>query len=158
MWLRWRISGVWQKALYIALGWGITPLVLLMLGRTWLLHSSSWLHLSISFAVGWTFQIVGVRVFRGHLEPLDPPRSWWRWTGRPKAGFWLGSLNLLGALSFFFEMLTRHGPVPSVERVIVGVASSLIAAFGYLNSSFRLLRRPELWSQRRQESRYLRES
>jgi len=139
------------------LSWGVAALVLLML-RTWLLDSRSWLYALTLVAANLTPQIVGVRVFRGYLEPLEPPRPWWRWTGRPKAGFWLGSLHLVGALSFVQQVAPRHGPVPGMPLVIATVAASVIAAFGYLNSSFRLLRRPELWSQRRQKSRYVRES
>ena len=35
--------------------------------------------------------VVGVRVFRGPDEPVEPPRAWWRMTARPFAGFLLAA-------------------------------------------------------------------
>lgn len=157
MWIRWRISEVWQKALYIVCSWGIGALFLLVM-RTWLLDARSWPYAVVVMVVNLIIQVVGVRVFRGYLEPLMPPRSWWRWTGRPKAGFWLGSLNVITAISVLHEGLPSRGLGPDPSAVIVDVFGYVVVAFGYLNSSFRLLRHPELWSQRRRESRYVREA
>jgi hypothetical protein len=79
---------------------------------------------------------VGVRLFRGSTENREDPRSWWRATARPAAGFWIGSglavasaISLLGALASKPE----NSFVPAVSCVVYGA----MAVF-YLHSSYKL--------------------
>jgi hypothetical protein len=144
----WRLTTVWQKALYIAAGWAVMALFLLAL-RTWLFDQHSWPYQTIGLVATLSYTLVGVRIFRGYLEPVIAPRAWWRWTGRPKAGFWLGALSLFATLSVFPNFWLSHDVVPNVPLLVLNVSESAFTALGYLNSSFRLRRHPELWSQRR---------
>jgi hypothetical protein len=88
------------------------------------------------------FVVVGVRSFRGEVELVAPPRPWWRWTGRPKAGFWLATLFTANAV-LLVANATRGGFGLSGYGVFFCVALLVIAGF-YLNSSIQLLRRPLL--------------
>jgi hypothetical protein len=84
------------------------------------------------------FVFGGVRSFRGRREPVLPPRTWWRATARPKAGFVLGSVLLIGvALNVLY---TISQPAELLSTNIVDAMSNLILAFFYLNSSIRLVR------------------
>jgi len=138
--LNWRITTVRQKVLYIVLGSATIALFFLAL-RTWLLDGRSWPYAAIGLLI--------IRTFRGHLEPAVPPRPWWRWTGRPKAGYWLGSLNLLGGYGAIQDFWPHRGLTPDLPAVIMNVLVFLIISSGYFNSSFRLRRHPELWSQKK---------
>jgi hypothetical protein len=76
--------------------------------------------------------LLGTRWFRGSEEG-DGPRSWWRMTGRPAAGFVLGGILVLTCVSNLAAV--PEGGIPwgiVVAQVIAGVA--------YLYSSFRLVR------------------
>ena len=150
--LPWRLTEIWQKTLYIVVGWAVLALFFLGL-RTWLLDQHSWPYGLIGFVVNIGYNLVGVRIFRGYHEPVAGPRAWWRWTGRPKAGFWLGGLQLFGVLSFVQDFWPRHGLPPDLANGILNIVSSLVLGIGYLNSSFRLRRHPELWSARRPKRR-----
>ena len=89
----------------------------------------------LDFIVFGTYILVGVRSFRGKYEPVLPPRPWWRMTGRPKAGFWLGALLVLGVVSF---LLAKYIPV---ELRVSYIAQELVFGLLYLNSSIQLVRR-----------------
>ncbi|WP_368497241.1 hypothetical protein [Herbiconiux sp. A18JL235] len=78
--------------------------------------------------------VVGARVFRDGHEPVAPPRAWWRFTGKPTAGFVIGG------------MLVVAGGVAATSASLTGgsqaalFASGVAAAIGaaYLHSSLRL--------------------
>jgi hypothetical protein len=147
----WRITEVWQKLVYIVGGYAVFVLFFWAL-RTYLLDAKSLPYASIAFALNIAYTIVGVRVFRGYLEPVEPPRAWWRWTGRPKAGFWLGALNVLAATADAQDFWPRDGHSPDISVAVLNILAATVTAIGYLNSSFRLQRHPELWSSRRSGS------
>ncbi|MEC5170908.1 hypothetical protein [Glaciihabitans sp. GrIS 2.15] len=86
MQLNWRITTVRHKVLYIVLGSATIALFFLAL-RTWLLDGRSWPYAAIGVLINLSYTLLAVRTFRGHLEPAAPPRPWWRWTGRPQAGY-----------------------------------------------------------------------
>jgi hypothetical protein len=144
----WRITEIWQKTLYIAIGYVVFAPFLFGL-RTWLLSENSWPYALIGFVINLGYTLLGVRIFRGYHERVAEPRAWWRWTGRPKAGFWLGGLHLFALLGTVQEFWTRDGLAPELPVAILNSALFLIVAFAYLNSSFRLRLHPELWSDRR---------
>lgn len=146
--LTWRVTEVWQKALYVVVGYAVTFLFLLGL-RTWLLDLRSFPYALILQIVNIAYPVLGVRIFRGYLEPVAPSRAWWRWTGRPTAGFWLASSYLLTALSAIGNFWPHHGLAPDVPSAVLNVLGPVILSFGYLNSSIRLRRQPERWSQKR---------
>jgi len=148
MQLNWRITTVRQKVLYIVLGSATIALFFLAL-RTWLLDGRSWPYAAIGVLINLSYTLLAVRTFRGHLEPAAPPRPWWRWTGRPQAGYWLGSLNLLAGCGAIRDFWPHRGLTPDLPAVIMNVLVFLIISFGYFNSSFRLRRHPELWSQKK---------
>ncbi len=75
----------------------------------------------------------GCRVFRGESEDARQPRSWWRMTSKPLAGWILCALFALSAAS---SVLTI-GQSPIVG---VSVAADAVIALGYANSSVRLHR------------------
>lgn len=80
----------------------------------------------------WLIALVTVaRSFRGWGEPVEPPRAWWRLTSRPRAGWLLGAMYLLGALSVFSP--SKHAVVTWTDTV-----GSLLLAAAFLNSSIRL--------------------
>jgi hypothetical protein len=150
MWRTWRITEIWQKVLYVLVGYAAIALFFLAL-RTWLLDQHAWPYALIAFVVNTAFTIAGIRIFRGYLEPVQPSRAWWRWTGRPKAGFWLSALHIIGGIGAIQEFWP-HSQLPSeAPAAALNILSSAVAGLGYLNSSFRLCRHPELWSQRRRE-------
>ena len=144
----WRITEVRHKALFIVSGI-VTSAALLFVVRTWIFPGNSWLYLVLALLVNMGFNLAGVRIFRGYREPVAPPRLWWRWTGRPKAGFWLGSIQVLVTLTALQELWPQHGHRPDPLAAILNIVSNAVIAFGYLNSSFRLRRHPDLWSERR---------
>lgn len=146
----WRITEIWQKTLYIVVGWAVPAGILLVL-RTWLLDQNSILYASISFVLSLTYTLIGVRTFRGYREPVAPPRPWWRWTGRPRAAFWIAALYLFTLPGEIGDFWPRHGLAAPVPVLIVTVAMTAIVFVGYLNSFFRLRQHPELWSERRRD-------
>jgi hypothetical protein len=148
---KWRITEVWQKTLYIVIGYAVVALLFFVL-RTWLFDERSWQYAVSGLLVNLVFILVAVRIFRGYLEPAAPPRPWWRWSGRPKAGYWLGAFHLFSGIAAIADFWPQHGLTPEVPVTILNILESAIVAFGYLNSSFRLRQQAELWSQRRRES------
>lgn len=75
--------------------------------------------------------VVGVRLFRGDDEPVEPPRAWWRMTARPFAGF-------LMAAYFVADGLFARGSVTGTFDVVSAVVMLLVAA-AYVGSSVTLL-------------------
>lgn len=146
----WRITEIWQKTIYIVLGSAVLALFFWAL-RTWLLDPRAWPYALVGLVINLAYTLFGVRSFRGYLEPIAPPRAWWRWTGRPKAGYWLGSLQVIGGIDAIREFWPSHGLSPEVPVVTLNILEGAVLGFGYLHSSFRLQRHPELWSQRRRK-------
>ena len=150
--LRWRITKAWQKFLFVVIGYvGLAALLFAI--RTWLLPIGSLPYILLSVVLSVAFPLLGVRTFRGYLEPVEPPRAWWRWTGRPAAGCWLGGLAILALLGGLRDYWPE-GAVPAnyPAAVLYSVQMAFIAG-GYLNSSFRLLRHRDQWSQTKWQAR-----
>lgn len=78
--------------------------------------------------------LIGVRLFRDHGEPLAPPRFWWRFTGRPRAGFVIGAAFLVeaGALGIAAVLADDRQPL------LVAAAVGALVGGAYLHSSLRL--------------------
>ena len=75
--------------------------------------------------------VVGVRLFRGEDEPVEPPRAWWRMTARPFAGFLLAAYFVADAL---FARASTIGAFDVLGTVVV-----LLVAAAYVGSSVTLL-------------------
>jgi hypothetical protein len=83
-------------------------------------------------AIGFVLMVgIGVRVFRGEDEPVEPPRAWWRMTARPLAGF------LLAAYFVVDGVIAR--PSVSSGFDVVGTVVMLLVAAAYVGSSVTLL-------------------
>ena len=106
----WRITEIWQKTLYIAIGYAVFVPFFFGL-RTWLLSGNSWHYALIGFVINLGYTLLGVAQ----------------------------------------ELWPHDGHPPNLPVGMLNNALSLIIAFGYLNSSFRLRRHPELWSDRRRK-------
>lgn len=75
--------------------------------------------------------VVGVRVFRNEGEPVEPPRAWWRMTGRPFAGFLLAAYFVADAL------FARASTVGAFD--VLGTVVMLLVAAAYVGSSVTML-------------------
>ncbi len=144
----WRITEVWQKSLYIVVGYAVSAAFFFAL-RTWVFAVSTWQYEIIALVLNLAYVVLAVRTFRGYLEPVEPARPWWRWTGRPKAGFWLGGLHAFATVGVLPEFWPQRGHSADIGFAILNVLAVAIPALGYLNSSIRLQRHPEIWSQHR---------
>jgi hypothetical protein len=83
-------------------------------------------------AIGFVLMVgIGVRVFRGEDEPVEPPRAWWRMTARPFAGF------LLAAYFVADGVLAR--PTVASGFDVAGTVVMLLVAAAYVGSSVTLL-------------------
>ncbi|WP_420366028.1 hypothetical protein AAEP80_03940 [Curtobacterium sp. L3-7] len=71
--------------------------------------------------------VVGVRLFRNEGEPVEPPRAWWRMTGRPFAGFLLAAYFVADAL------------FARAAFDVLGTAVMLLVAAAYVGSSVTML-------------------
>jgi len=134
--LRWkpvRITEVWVKAAYIAIGWFLLPLAASRL----LTPIGAPEPVALGLELAWTFAVVllGCRIFRVRGEEVEPPRRWWRATGRPAAGFVLSAFMIVAALTFVVPPFT----MPDYLRWWYAATSLPIAGF-YLHSSIRLAR------------------
>jgi hypothetical protein len=146
-----RLSRPWQKNLYIA-----TVVVVHTVLNIWLLEfavpsrslaslldivDAVWIPLAV---------LIGVRSFRDEtVEQVAPARPLWRWTGRPRAGYSVAALLLLVTLISLLRAapdLTRNPGLASHLYLSLFAAVYLALAVGYLNSSIRLRRRPDLFS------------
>ncbi len=131
-WKPFRITELWAKAVFIGFGWMLIPT-----GLRYVLTLVSVPPPAILLVdVVWGFAVVwfGSRVFRITGEPLDPPRRWWRATGRPPAGFVIFGLFALSGVAAF---LPSTDDDPALWWYLV--TSAPLAAF-YLHSSIRLVR------------------
>ena len=82
----------------------------------------------------------GVRSFRGAGEPIGPPRFWWRMTSRPRAGFVIGSLLILGTATGVYGAVSE--PRDLIFTYVLGAVLDASLAFFYFRSSIRLRRVP----------------
>jgi hypothetical protein len=104
-------------------------LIGIVCGPTWGVVATSGLVL----ALVWTL----TRWFRGENES-DEPRSWWRMTARPIAGYVLAGWFLLQAIG----TAVAHAPAVAPAAAF-GVVVAVIAAVAYTNSSVRLSRQDD---------------
>jgi hypothetical protein len=80
---------------------------------------------------------IGVRTFRGAGEDVAAPRSWWRMSTRPAAGFVLASVFVVGlALDGFAAAQALTPTLPLTLEIVSGVALTAL----YVQSSVRLVR------------------
>jgi hypothetical protein len=146
-----RLSRRWQKNLYVAtavvvhgtLNVWLSRFAIPSPGLAWSLGILD--DVSIPVAV-----LVAVRSFRDEtVEQIAPARPLWRWTGRPRAGYSMAALLLLLTLISLIQLAPDLARVPGVaidlELWLVTLVYLALAA-GYLNSSIRLRRRPDLFS------------
>ena len=127
-----RITEPWAKGVFIVLGWMLIPTGL----RSLLDLVGVAASVIVVVDIGWGFAVVwlGSRFFRIAGEPRDPPRVWWRATGRPTAGFLLFGLFALAGVAAFAPSTDED---PALLWYLV--TSMPVAAF-YLHSSIRLVR------------------
>lgn len=132
-WKPFRITELWAKIAYVLVGWFLVPIslgtVMTRLGVQDLVVIV--VHLALSFLVVW----LGTRAFRAQGEPVEPPRVGWRATGRPRAGFVLGSLFLWASIIFLVSPLAGDDPTLRWSAV-----STVPISLFYLHSSIRLVR------------------
>jgi cytochrome c biogenesis protein CcdA len=88
--------------------------------------------------------LLAARVFRGATELGDEPRPWWRMTGRPLAGFVLGSVFGLATIALVFyafgvetEKAVHAFRSQEPYVIVTAVIFAALAAL-YLTSSLRL--------------------
>jgi hypothetical protein len=118
-----------SKVVYIFLS------LVLLVGFTYLIQFSPLL-LGILFQLligaAW---ILGARSFRVASEDVNPPRPWWRFTGRPAASLILGILFVLNTIFDIVASFSLKGPAAAtaVEIVVSG-----LLAVGYLYSWSKL--------------------
>jgi hypothetical protein len=152
MLVKWRITTICGKVVYVVVGYVAIALFFWAL-RSWLLDPRGWAYAAIALIVNLAFTLVGVRAFRGFMEPAEPPRPLWRWTGRPRAGFWLGALYLISALVTIRGFWPDHGRPPEIVMTILNLLESALLGIGYLRSSLTLRPLEILWSKRRRDAR-----
>jgi hypothetical protein len=135
-----RILNPYAKFLYVLVGW--IAVVLLNLLVVALVGPVVGPVLYVVVLFGWI--LVGARIFRVPEEPIEPPRPWWRLTGRPTAGFVLAALFALQAITNQVSLVLSDrgragdGDDGGTASVTVMTAACAIAAVAYLASSLRL--------------------
>ncbi|SFR71917.1 hypothetical protein SAMN05428970_1269 [Agromyces sp. CF514] len=91
---------------------------------------------------------LGVRIFRGQGEPVDPPRPWWRMTAWPTLSRRLGILFIVVAALGVFSVAIALADVPSprlegmpaLGTRVGGTLESAALAVLYLHSASRMKR------------------
>lgn len=128
-----RITTITGKVIYIVGAFGlILALNFFVIDR--IVNAS--LDVLIVAILNIAYVIVGTRTFRGSGENREDPRPWWRATGRPAAGFWLGGiLAVLAFISCVGALASK--PENSFVPAVACISYALLAAY-YLNSSYRL--------------------
>ncbi len=131
---RLRIVSGNAKFAYVFLA-GVGALMLLMLAMglgTWVgTLSAIPLHLLV---VGYA-----VRNFRdAEIEPVAPPREWWRMTARPTSGYVVGTLYVLQGGSVALTAFQR----PEPWALLLGAVVQVLLGVAFLRSSVRLRRDP----------------
>jgi amino acid transporter len=131
-WKPFRITELWAKLAYILVGWLLIPAA--VIGGLYRLGVPDPVTFALNLALSLLVIAIGVRAFRAQGEAVDPPRVWWRATGRPRAGFVIGGLFLWNAILLLL-------PLPSVDRSLSWwLVLALPCAVFYLHSSIRLVR------------------
>lgn len=86
--------------------------------------------------LNFAYVVVGTRIFRSSGENRDDPRPWWRATGRPATGFWLGgALAVLAFISCVGALASK--PEDSFVPAVACISYAVLATY-YLHSSYRL--------------------
>ncbi|NQX35993.1 hypothetical protein [Herbiconiux sp. VKM Ac-2851] len=133
-----RILNPYGKFLYVLIG-GIAVVLLNLLVAA-LVGPVVGPVLYVVVLFGWI--LVGARIFRVPEEPIEPPRPWWKLTGRPTAGFVLAALFALQAITNQLTLVLgdrgRAGDDGGTASVTAMTAACGIAAVVYLASSVRL--------------------
>jgi hypothetical protein len=136
--MRLRILNPYGKFLYVLVGWIAVVLINLLVVALVGPVVGPVLYVVVLF--GWI--LVGARIFRVPEEPIEPPRPWWRLTGRPTAGFVLAALFALQAITNQLTLVIgdrgRAGEDGGTASVTVVTVACAIAAVAYLASSLRL--------------------
>jgi hypothetical protein len=132
-WKPFRITESWAKVAYILIAWMLVPTaVRFLLGQVGIPDP---VILAVDLVLGFTVVGFGSRVFRARGEAVEPPRVWWRATGRPGAGFAIFALFVVAGLGYFVPPTTAYDP----SQWWYLASSVPIGAF-YLHSSIRLVR------------------
>ncbi|GHF07969.1 hypothetical protein [Pseudolysinimonas yzui] len=132
-WKPFRITEVWAKVAYVLVAWILVPALV-----RWSLEQMRLPDvavLTVDLVLGFVVVGVGCRAFRARGEAVEPPRVWWRATGRPAMGFVLFAFFALALVGFFFPY-----PDPVDPLAWWYLASSAPIAVFYLHSSIRLSR------------------
>jgi hypothetical protein len=131
-----RILNPYGKFLYVLIG-GIAVVLLNLLVAA-LVGPVIGPVLYVVVLFGWI--LVGARIFRVPEEPIEPPRPWWRLTGRPTAGFVLAALFALQAITNQLPRTLggRAADDGSTTTAAVVTVACATAALAYLASSLRL--------------------
>ncbi|MBF4571557.1 hypothetical protein ITJ64_03420 [Herbiconiux sp. VKM Ac-1786] len=140
--MRLRILNPYGKFLYVLVGWIAVLLINLLVVALVGPVVGPVLYVVVLF--GWI--LVGARIFRVPEEPIEPPRPWWRLTGRPTAGFVLAALFALQAITNQLTLVLSDrgragagaGDDGGVASITVVTVACAIAAVAYLSSSLRL--------------------
>jgi hypothetical protein len=92
--------------------------------------------IALAFTAG--MMTVGVRTFRGAGEPVDPPRAWWRATGRPASSLGIGLLLVLvgGACLWAITTGMLSAASPFTNALVTGFY--FVSAAYYFHSWWRL--------------------
>lgn len=133
-----RILNPYGKFLYVLVGWIAVVLINLLVVALVGPVVGPVLYVVVLF--GWI--LVGARIFRVPEEPIEPPRPWWKLTGRPTAGFVLAALFALQAITNQVSLVLGGRGLADDDggtaSVTVVTAACAIAAVAYLASSLRL--------------------
>lgn len=132
-WKPFRITEVWAKVAYVLIAWVLIPnLVYWSFEQTRLPDVAV---LAVDLVLGFVVVGVGCRAFRARGEAVEPPRVWWRATGRPGIGFAIFALFVVAGLGYWVPPTTTDDPLQWWY-----LASSVPIAAFYLHSSIRLVR------------------
>jgi hypothetical protein len=125
-----RITSVWVKLAYVVLwyGFGVVLVNVVLSGVADIIV--------VLALLAWdtAVLILGVRVFRGRNEAVDPPRPWWRMTGGSRSAIALGSLGVLNAA------LTLPLYVALPSPWILSMCWYLVVGALYLHAGIRMRR------------------
>jgi hypothetical protein len=90
------------------------------------------------FAAVLLFIVIGIRVFRGRGEPVEPPRPWWKASARPTASLLLGGISSIDLVLALVILLTSGSTSVGIFPQVLHILSAVLTASLYLNSGIRL--------------------
>jgi hypothetical protein len=125
-----RITSVWVKLAYVVLWYGFG----VVLANVVLSGVADIIVVLALLAWDTAVLILGVRIFRGRNEAVDPPRPWWRMTGGSRSAIALGSLGVLNAA------LTLPLYVALPSPWILSMCWYLVVGALYLHAGIRMRR------------------